>query len=174
MDDNELDGLIEQGFRSYAEAEPPLGLERRVTERVLLAEQRRRVWQFSLAGTLVAAAAGLIAMFIHAPHAGFGAAQTEMLTGVAHVPTSTVAAGRPAAALRPGMQHRKLRRSSASEIGRLSPEERAIIELARAQGQRAVEMQQDLLRESAEPVQIAPVTISNLEITSLNPEGTNP
>lgn len=63
---NELDRILEAGLGSYSDAEPRIGLERRVLAHVR-SNGRRRVWWFGWAA-VAAAAAVMMAVALRSPH----------------------------------------------------------------------------------------------------------
>ena len=162
---DELDQLIDCGLAGYVDAEPLAGLEKRVLERVRLADvgRRRRVWW---GWVMAAGAAAVAAVFLVADRPR----PVQPLVGQALRPAAGLLPGVPAQSRRqaerptpqirrnPATQSRLPKRDQFPTPAPLTAEERALIQLA--------QFDPEALQSSAElrPIEIAPIEIAPLQI----------
>jgi hypothetical protein len=158
---DELDDLLDRGIASYSAAEPLAGLEERVMQRVTIAQ--RRGWRW-LVIAIPALAALLIAVAVwRRPHEG-----VKPSPAVARVETPA-----PPQQPQPQPQQKPLRvakvapqlpkRDQFPSPSVLSPEERALVELA-TKHPPVAEKLNEWQEKTASEVVIAPIEIAPLDI----------
>jgi len=146
--------MIDGALASYSTAEPLAGLEQRVLQRVRAARRRRRWW-----GLLAApVAAALVLALLPAKRVEIAVAPTPRAEQEP-IGVATVRERSPQAPRRPHPIQSNPKRESFPTFSPLTPEEQALVELARTKPQQ-------LPPPPARELEIKPI-----EIAPLNPDG---